>query len=50
MIPFDVNVQAQSDDYGLGATLSFSADDDSNDITALWRECVGSWRRIVEEE
>lgn len=47
---FNVNVQAQSDDYGLGVTLSFKADDDSDDITALWRECVGKWRRLVDEE
>ena len=47
---FDVNVQAQSDDYGLGATLSFKADDDSDDITALWRECVGKWCSLVEGE
>ena len=41
----NVNVQAQPDDYGLGATLSF---EESDDITALWRECVGSWRSMVE--
>ena len=41
----NVNVQAQSDDYGFGATLSF---EESDDITALWRECVGSWRSMVE--
>ena len=47
---FGVNVQAQLDDYGLGATLSFTADDDSDDITALWRECVGKWCSMVEGE
>lgn len=41
----NVNVQAQPDDYGLGATLSF---EESDDITTLWRECVGSWRNMVE--
>lgn len=41
----NVTVQAQSDNYGLGATLSF---EESDDITALWRECVGSWRNMVE--
>ncbi len=45
---FDVNVQAQSDDYGLGATLSFKTNDDSDDITALWRECVSKWCSLVE--
>ena len=43
----NVNVQAQPDDYGLGATLNF---DSSDDLTALWRECVGSWRSMVEGE
>lgn len=43
----NVNVQVQTDDYGLGATLSF---EESNDITALWRECVGSWRNMIEGE
>ena len=40
-----VNVQAQPDDYGLGATFKFEA---SDNITALWRECVGSWGRMVK--
>ena len=44
---FQVNVQAQSDNYGLGATLSFMAVDEEN-ITALWRGCVGKWREMVE--
>ena len=43
----NVNVQAQPDDYGLGATLSF---EESNDITALWRGCVDSWRGMLEGE
>ncbi|MXV75041.1 CRISPR-associated protein [Candidatus Poribacteria bacterium] len=43
----NVNVRAQPDDYGFGATLSF---EESNDITALWRECVGSWRNMIEGE
>ena len=43
----NANVQAQPDDYGFGATLSF---DESDDIIALWRECVGKWRSLVEEE
>ena len=38
-------VQAQSDAYGLGATLTFES---SEDINELWRECVGSWCNIVE--
>ena len=42
-----VNVQAQQDDYGLGATLNFES---SDDITALWQGCVRSWREMVEEE
>ena len=50
-----VNVQAQPDDYGLGATFEFEASDNeasdnSDNITALWRECVGSWRRMIERE
>ncbi|RKU14634.1 CRISPR-associated protein [Candidatus Poribacteria bacterium] len=43
----NVNVQAQPDDYGFGATLSFQ---ESDDITQLWRECVGSWRNMIEGE
>ncbi len=43
----NTNVQAQADDYGLGATLSF---EESDDLTALWRECVGSWRNRIEGE
>lgn len=42
-----VNVQAQQDDYGLGATLNFES---SDEITALWQGCVRSWRGMVEEE
>lgn len=41
----NVNVQAQPDDYGLGATLSFET---SEAITALWSGCVSSWRDMVE--
>ena len=42
-----VNVQAQPDDYGIGATQNFES---SEEITTLWRECVGKWRGMVEEE
>ena len=42
-----VNVQAQSDDYGLGATFNFQS---SEDITSLWRECVGRWSEMVSGE
>jgi len=41
----NVNTQAQSDDYGLGATLNFETE---ADITTLWQGCVGSWRQLVE--
>lgn len=40
-------VQAQPDELGFGATLKFEAPED---IDALWRGCVGSWRKIVEGE
>ena len=43
----NTNVQAQADDYGLGATLNFES---SDNITALWRECVGRWKSIIEGE
>ena len=43
----NVNVQAQPDDYGFGATLSF---EESDDITALWRGCVGSWNDMVRRQ
>ena len=43
----NVNVEAQSDAYGLGATLTFKS---SEDINALWRECVESWKTIIEED
>ena len=43
----NTTVRAQPDDYGLGATLSF---EESDDITALWRECVGSWSDMVRGE
>ena len=43
----NVNVQAQPDDYGFGATLSF---EESDDITTLWRGCVGSWSDMVRGE
>ena len=41
----NVNVEAQPDDYGLGATLNF---DSSDNITTLWQGCVRSWRQLVE--
>ena len=40
-------VEAKTDAFGLGATLRFEEEDD---ITALWRGCVGSWRSVVEGE
>ena len=43
----DASVHAQTDDFGFGATLNF---EESEHITALWRGCVGSWRRRVEGE
>ncbi len=41
----DVSVQAQQDDYGLGATLNLKSPDE---IIALWQGCVCSWREMVE--
>lgn len=41
----NVNVQAESDTYGLGATLIFES---SEDINELWRGCVGNWCEMVE--
>ena len=41
----EVEVPIQADEYGLGATLNF---DTPTDITALWRGCVSSWRRVVQ--
>ena len=43
----NVNVQAQPDDYGFGATLSF---EESDDMIALWRGCVGSWSDMVRRK
>ena len=43
----NVNVQAQPDNYGLGATLSF---EESDDITTLWRGCVGLWSDTVRRK
>lgn len=40
----EVNVHAQPDAFGLGATLLFEAPDD---ITALWRGCMKNWRDSV---
>ncbi len=40
----DAEVHAQPDDLGFGAILNFTPDN----IDALWRGCVRSWRRIVE--
>ena len=42
-----VNVQAQQDDYGLGATLNLES---SDEITALWQGCVRSWSGMLKEE
>ena len=41
------NNEAQPDDIGLGATLTF---DNEDNITALWRGCVSNWSRIVNGE
>ena len=41
----DAEVPLQDDEFGLGVTLSFET---PADITALWRGCVSSWRRIVQ--
>ena len=41
----EVEVPIQADEYGLGATLNFET---LTDITALWRGCVSSWRRVVQ--
>ena len=40
-------VQARTDEFGFGATLNFETPDD---ITALWRGCIISWKRMVEGE
>ena len=42
---FEVEVPAQMDAFGLGATLSF---ENLNDITALWQGCVRSWRETIQ--
>ena len=40
-------VEAKTDVFGLGATLTFESSEHIND---LWRECVGSWCNIIEED
>ena len=41
----ETTVPIQPDEFGLGATLNFETE---ADITALWRGCVGSWRKAVQ--
>lgn len=41
----NVDIQAKTDAFGLGATLMF---ENETDITALWRGCVSNWSRIVD--
>ena len=41
----EVSVEAQPDAYGLGATLTYES---SDDISELWRGCVGKWCEMVE--
>ena len=41
----EVEVPAQMDEFGFGTTLSFKT---SDDITALWRGCVNSWKKVVQ--
>ncbi len=43
----EVEVYAQTDEFGFGATLNFERPED---ITALWRGCVSSWKQIVQGE
>ena len=43
----EVEIYAQTDEFGFGATLNFETPED---ITALWRGCVSSWRQIVQGE
>lgn len=43
----NVDIQAKTDAFGLGATLTF---ENETDITALWRGCVSNWRRMVNRE
>ncbi len=43
----NVDIQAKTDAFGLGATLTFEEEDD---ITALWRGCVSNWSRMVDGE
>ena len=38
-------IEAKTDSFGIGATLTFQ---DKGDISALWRECVEAWKTIVE--
>ena len=41
----ETEVTAQMDEFGFGATQSFET---SDDITALWRGCVNSWKKVVQ--
>ncbi len=41
----DSVIPPEIDEFGLGATLVF---DTSDNITALWSGCVGTWRQIVQ--
>lgn len=43
----DVDVQADADDYGLGATLTFDSEDHINN---LWKGCVGNWCKIADNK
>ena len=43
----NTEVHAQTDEFDFGATLNF---EESEHITALWRGCVKSWRKIFEGE
>ena len=43
----NVEVHAESDDYGFGAIFNFES---SDNITNLWRGCVGKWREMVERK
>ena len=42
----ETETQAQLDELGFGATLNFTSDN----IDALWRGCVASWRQMIEGE
>ena len=41
----NVGIQAQQDDYGLGATFTFESSDHINE---LWHGCVSKWCEMVE--